>query len=335
MTTDNSTTANPPAEIPRKRRHVFRWIVLGLLLVIIIAAGVVVMKLDGIVRSVVEKQSTASLNQQTTLKSAHVSLLGGKVSLNDLKITSPSGYQAPAMMSLGAIDVQASVGELRQDPIKVSSIAINNPEMVIEMQGTNFNIKKFIDSLPAGEEKPADASEPLKLVISSLNVNGAKVIFRPDTAALSALPGLDKAGLKSEYVLTIPPLSLKDIGTGEGSKNGAAIKEVITLLVTELANKATQSEQLPPELRQLLSLNVDQITEMAKAKVSAEVTKQLDKVRADIEKKLPGEAGQAIGDILKNPQGAATNPTKAIEEGLGGLLGGKKDQKQPPATKPK
>jgi hypothetical protein len=68
------------------------------------------------------------------------------------------------------------------------------------------------------------------------------------------------------------------------------------------------------------------------------VSKQLDKVKADLQKKLPGEAGQVIGDILKDPKAATTNPGAAIEQGLGNILGGKKDKKDtkaPPATKPK
>jgi hypothetical protein len=275
-------------------------------------------------------------NVPTQLQSANVSLLSGAVSLRQFDVGSPEGFKAPAMMSLGGVSVDTSLGELRSDPIRVSSIDIKDPKLVIEMQGMNFNIKKFMDSLPAGEDKPTpEGGKPLKLIINDLKVNGAQVVFRPDAAALSALPGLDKANLKSEYVLTIPPLELKDIGTGEGNQNGAAVKEIVTLLVTQLATKAAQSDQLPEEIRAMLSMNVDQITELAKAKIGAEVNKQLEKLSGEISKKIPGQAGETLGGIIKNPQGAATNPTGAIEQGLGDLLGGaKKDKKKAPTTQP-
>jgi hypothetical protein len=51
-------------------------------------------------------------------------------------------------------------------------------------------------------------------------------------------------------------------------------------------------------------------------------------------KKLPGDAGKAVGDVLSNPD-LKKDPGKAIEQGLGGLLGGKNKESQPPATQPK
>jgi hypothetical protein len=203
------------------------------------------------------------------------------------------------------------------------------------MKGMEFNIKKFIDALPAGESKPADSAEPLKLIINDLQVRGATVVFRPDVAAVSALPGVGDAlkGVKQEYMLTIPDLAMQNVGTGEGNQNGAEIKEVVTLLVTQLADKARESDQLPPELRQILSLNVNELTALAKQKLGEEVNKQLEKVTEDLHKKLPGEAGKAVEGILKDPGAAAKDPGKAIEQGLGGLLGGKKKASTAPTTR--
>jgi hypothetical protein len=334
-----SSSAPPP---PRKKRGVLKWIVLTVLIVLIVGGVIVFSRLNEIVRSVVEKQSAASLNVPTKLEAANVSLLGGNVGLRNFQVGQPSGFVAPQLMSLGGVDVDASIGELRQDPVRVKHIAIRDPKLVIEMKGMDFNIKKFIDQLPAGEAKPADESEPLKLIINDLQVRGATVVFRPDVAAVSALPGVGDAlkGVKQEYTLTIPDLAMQNIGTGEGNQNGAQIKEVVTLLVTQLADKARQSDQLPPELRQILSLNVNDLKDLAKQKVGAEINKRLDKVSEDIQKKLPGETGAAVGEILKDPGAAAKDPGKAIEQGLGGLLGGKK-KSQPasapatPATQPK
>jgi hypothetical protein len=149
-------------------------------------------------------------------------------------------------------------------------------------------------------------------------------------AALSSLPGIGDAlkGLKQEYVLSIPDLALQNVGTGEGNQNGAEVKEIVTLLVSELSSKATQSEQLPPELRQLLSMNVADITNLAKQKLGEEVNKHLGKVTDEMKAKLRPEAAQAVEGILKDPGAALKDPGKAIEQGLGGILG----QKSPTTT---
>jgi len=339
MTTDTSSPASPAPEPRRKSPLRFVKAVVLLLLLLIIVGGVLLyMNLNRIVRKTVVSQSNAQLNVPTQLESADVSLFGGKVSLTNFDVGSPQGFNAPHMMSLGGISVGVKLNELRADPLRVSEINIKGPKLVIEMQGKEFNIKKFVDSLPQGEPTPPDQADkpPLKLIINDLKIEGAQVVFRPDLQAMSALPGIGKnlGGLKQEYVLTIPPLNMQNIGSGEGNQNGAAIKDIVTMIVQQLAARATQSEQLPPELRELLSLNVDQMTEMAKQKVASAAKEQLDKAKGEISKKIGGEAGKAIGDVLNNPD-AAKDPGKAIEQGIGGLLGGKdKKNSAAPATKP-
>jgi hypothetical protein len=286
-----------------------KWVLLGLLVVIIIGIGAVWLGIDSIVRRTVESQATDSLNLQTTLGGASVSLLGGNVSLSKLDVASPAGFSAPHMFSLGGIKVGTSFGQLRGDPIGVQTITIDQPKLVIEQANGKLNFqvlvdqqsKKAPDSGNPGDGK-RDEGEPIRLIIHELAVNGAGVTIRP------GIPGL-----KDEINVTVPSFSLKEIGNAEGNKNGAAIKEVVQLLVTTLAKKASESEQLPPEVRQLLSLNVDQIKE----RVAGEVNKKVGELQEEIGKKLPGDIGKDAG--------------KSIQEGIGGLL----NQNKKPTTAPR
>jgi len=181
-------------------------------------------------------------------------------------------------------------------------------------------------------------------------VQGAQVVFRPDVQALSAVPGIGQnlSGLKQEYVLKIPALDMQNVGTGEGNQNGAAIKDIVSLLVTQLASKATQSNDLPPELRNVLNLNVGDLAAMAKQKLGAAAQQQLGKITDDLSKNLPPEAANAIKDRLGGVIGGVTgttqpaagggattapanDPLKSAEQGLGGLLNrDKKDKKATP-----
>jgi hypothetical protein len=346
MTTTTDTPSSSPPPPPAKRsagKRIVKILVLLVLGIILLGLLAVYLALDQIVKTTVVSQSSAQLNVPTNLDGAHVSLFGGKVSLKKFDVGSPQGFKSPQLMQLGGLDVGVKVSELREKPLHINEITITDPKMVIEMAGTQFNIKKFVDSLPAGDAKPAEASEPMKLIINELKVSGATVIFRPDVQAISAMPGIGSSlsGMKSEYVLTIPPLDLKDIGTGEGNQNGAAIKDIVTLLVTQLASKATESDQLPPELRQLLHLNVNDIVNTAKAKLGEAMNKQLGKITEDLSKKLPPEAGKALGDVLKNSTGdSKQDAAKSVEQQLGGFLHDKKEKKPAanpaaPATQPK
>jgi hypothetical protein len=124
--------------------------------------------------------------------------------------------------------------------------------------------------------------------------------------------------LKDEYTVDVPTVTLSDVGNGKGNQNGAAIKEVAMLLMTSLASKAADSSQVPPQLRQLLNLNVSQLGAQLQAKFNTE----LGRVSSELTNKLPGSVGQAVQGVLKNPQGALQNPGESLEKGLGGVLSG-------------
>src|SRR3954468_21104145 len=66
-----------------------KWIVIGVVVLILIVVGVVLLRIDSIVRSTVETQATDSLDLATTLKSANVSIFGGSLALKDLEVASP------------------------------------------------------------------------------------------------------------------------------------------------------------------------------------------------------------------------------------------------------
>src|SRR5437763_1537241 len=77
-----------------------RWIVLGVVLLVVIVLAIVYFNLNGIVRRTVQSQSAAQLNTQTTLNSASVSIFGGSLGLHDFQISSPPGFPSPKMLLL-------------------------------------------------------------------------------------------------------------------------------------------------------------------------------------------------------------------------------------------
>jgi hypothetical protein len=288
--------------------RIIKWIVLIVIVLVVGALAIVYFNLNGIVRRTVETQASSSLDLKTTLGSARVSLLGGSLNLGDLAIASPPGYKAPAMLSLNDAGVRVSLGQLRGDPVHVKQITLDSPRIVLEANGTKLNVQAITDLPSKTPPSPTDSSKPtgpLKLIIDELNVTSAQIALRP---------GLSVPGVKEEYALTLPSFTMKNIGNAEGNENGVAIKEVVVQLLTTAAQRAAESDQLPPELRNLLSMNVDQL----KQRVGAEVNKQIQNVTKDLEKKLPGDIGKQVGDVLKDKDAGGA---------LQGVLGGDKKKK--------
>src|SRR4051812_3369010 len=111
-----------------------RRLLLAVVLLILIAVGIVFFSLDRIIKNQVQTQATTSLNLQTDLGGAALSLFGGKLGLHQLQIASPQGYTAPHMFEVGDTNVAVSYGQLRSTPVHISSILIDKPKVVIEQK---------------------------------------------------------------------------------------------------------------------------------------------------------------------------------------------------------
>src|SRR3954447_18721891 len=173
-TPPEATLSPPPGDAPRKKRGTFgriiKWTFVILLLLVVGGGAILWINLNRILKHTVETQGTAQLKLKTELDSANLSLFGGSLNLNDLKIGSPQGFAAPQMFRLTNADVNVKVADLRGDPVRVQSITLDKPRLVVERVGNQFNFKQAMDLMPKQPETPPDQSKPLKLIIDELTI---------------------------------------------------------------------------------------------------------------------------------------------------------------------
>src|SRR2546423_12210340 len=203
--------------------RLLRRIAVAVVALIIIALGILYFNLNRIIKHTIEVQSTDSLNLQTRLGSARLAIFGGNFSMNDLQIASPQGFSAPKILQLDKGAVQVSYGELRSDPIHINSLTLRKPAIVVEQANGKFNFQAVMDQIPKSDPN----AKEIRVIIDELKIEDAIVVLHP------GLPGLSQ-----EIKVNVPSLDLHDIGTGEGNKNGAAIKDVALLVISSLAEKA-------------------------------------------------------------------------------------------------
>jgi hypothetical protein len=280
---------------------IFKWIVIVVVLLIVGVAVFVYLNIDH-------------------LDGVSLGLFSGTVDLNHLTIGSPQGFSAPEMLALGGLRVDTGgLSNLRKEPIHVSTIVIDQPKLVIEQAGGKLNFKALMDNLPSNPDQnpPAQTSEkpPVKLIIDDLSVNNAQVVVRP------GIPGLNQ-----EIAIAIPSISVKNIGNADGAQNGAAIKDVVTMLITQMTAKAADSDKLPPEVKVLLSGNLDAV----KDKLTQAATGELNKVTEQLKSKIPASLPANIGGLLNNAgggqggqpsSGGNNNAQNVLNRGLGALRG--------------
>lgn len=316
------------------------WGVVIIVALVVIALGVGLWRIDSIVRSVVQSQSAAQLQVPVTLDGAKVSLLNGTLALHKYNIGSPAGFTAPQLFSVDNMSVAVSYSQLRQDPIHITSIEIDKPQLVLEHGGGGkFNIQALMETLSKNASQ-TESTEPVRLIIDSLVINGATVSLRPgdlSNVPLVSQADLKKLDIKQQYTLTLPSIRLTNIGSGDGAENGAAIQEVVMQVVSAMADQVAKSPELPEPLRLMLSGNLDAVGDMVKNKLQD----KLGKIGDDLNKKLSDGAEKALGQALdKKGSSKQDSPSdkkvdKAIGNELGDLLGERKTKKQDqPQTAP-
>jgi uncharacterized protein involved in outer membrane biogenesis len=283
---------------PHSARKWVKWTVLSIVALVVIAGIIVYCSLNSIIRGVVQEQATASMNVPTTLNSVALSIFGGSLSLKELEVGSPPNFSSPHTLTLGGCGISVHYGELRQTPIHISHITLDNPVLYVEQSGLKLNIQALMDQMPqTPESSNGQPSEPLKLIIDRLDVNNAQVNF---------LPGLP--GLSTQVPVTIPSLTLTNVGNAEGNQNGAAIKDVVMQVITAMAAKAGDVAKLPAQLKALLSTDL------------CGIAKQLG---GDFNRQFQGAAG-SLGNVVD--QGGKT--VNNIGNTINGLIGGNKQNGQ-------
>src|ERR1700744_2308224 len=154
---------------------------LVLIVIVFVAAIVVSMSLDKIVKTAVETVAPSITKTTVTLDSVKLSLLTGSASLNGLVIDNPEGYKTPFAISVGKAAVSLSPGSLLSDKIVVKSVEVRAPEISFEGNplGAN-NLGAILNNLkgaPTTNEPVTTASgKPAKkLQVDDLIITDAKV----------------------------------------------------------------------------------------------------------------------------------------------------------------
>jgi hypothetical protein len=267
-------------------------IVVVIILLLVVGVGVLLLSLDHIVKTVVESQGTEELKVPTTLSAVSLGLTKGTVDLAGLGVGSPAGFTAPEMFSVGKLAVDTGgLGRLRDEPIRISTIAIDAPVLVIEQHDLKLNFKELMNNLPSSPDTAApattsDGKPATKLVIDLLTISNAHVKL------LAGIPGLDK-----EQEIVLPTMTMAKIGNADGANNGVAIKDVVLAVIMKMVAETTHQPGVPMAVQTLLSGDLNDV----QGKLTGAAQSELNKL------KLPGDLGKnandAAGGLIKQGLG--------------------------------
>lgn len=295
----------------------------GVVLLVIAGVVIVVMSINGLVKTGIEKGGTYALGVPTTLDSASVGLLSGKFSMKGLEVSNPTGFTDPNFFTLGEGAVQLDPQSFSQEVIQLPLLRFDGITANLEKKGGQSNYKVILDNLKklsgsGGDSKPKEPSaDEKKLVIQDLTIRDVTVKID-----LLDAPG-PGAALSKLAAITIPidEIKLTNVGqTGDGvAGSGVTFGELTGIIVQAVMAAAIEKggTAIPAELLGDLRGSLTGLADLSGMglEVLGDAPAQVQKLTEDLGKAAEG-AGKALEDGTKKIEEAT--------EGLKNLIPGQK-----------
>ena len=276
-----------------QKKHFAVRSVLGAGLILIILAVVAVnLFADYAVKVGIETAATKTLNVGVSVSNVDLSIMAGKLALQNLLINNPPGYQHDKLLELKNAEIEVDVKSLLSDVVKIREIKLDGVNVVLEQRGiSGNNLQDIIKTISSGQkdkDKPETSGKKLHIDVLEISNVTVKVKLLP-------VPG------KSDTIpLKLSPIRMTNLG-GDNKLDTAALSSRILLAI---ANGVAEQGVgvLPKEM-------VDTIT--------STLGKTIDLSKGII------EGREGIGEeIIKSTEDIG----KEITEGLKGLLQPKKEE---------
>ena len=274
-------------------------VLLAVVVLVVVGLGVLWLSLDRIAKSAIERGATYALGVPTTVGDVNLGLLRGEVTIRELAVANPEGFQTPHLMRLGQVAVHVRPGSLLEDTIEVREFTMDDLDLHLEQKvgSCNFsvvlaNLKRFGSGEAKGE---LDKGEGKKVAVN-------RVLLRNLVAHVQLLPVGGKA---TTLTVQIPEIELNDVTDEAGGVRIAALTaRLVPAILAAVLEKGKGT--LPEGLRGDLS---GQLSEATKA-IGGGAARLVEQAGQDLEKTLKG-IGKPLEGLLRGRKDAADKEPSA------------------------
>ena len=215
----------------RKRRKPFK-LTFVIVLVLAIAAIIGVNLLaDNAVRVAVETAGTKALSVGVEVGATKLSITGGSLSLHNLTVANPPGYQHDTLLTLHQGDVQVQTKTLLSDEIQINDIQLDGMDLFIEQKGLSSNLQDVIE---AAQRKELPSGK--KLYVETLELTNV-------TVSVKLLPTSNQI---DTVTLKLAPIKMTDLGKDETLDMTTLTTKIMEAIAAGIAQQGT--DVLPKEM---------------------------------------------------------------------------------------
>ena len=271
----------------KKVLKALRIVLLAILILVIAALVLIDIFGERAVKIGIEAAATKTLNVGVSIDEVDLSILGGKLGIENLSINNPPGYQHDKLLELKDGEIQVEVRSLLSDVVKIREIKLDGVSVVLEQKGLSNNLQDVIKTISARSKAKGEPRRfGKKLHIDNLEITNVEVKVK-----LLPVPGkMDTVPLK------LSPIKMTDLGSDNKLDTAVLSGKILLAIADGIAEQGVGV--LPKEIVNPLKLTLDATLDIGKA-----ATKEGGKLI---------EAGKDVG--------------KGVVEGLKGLLKPKKDE---------
>lgn len=302
---------------------ILRKVLLGVVvLVLILVAAVAVLwwRVDDLAKFGVEHGASYALGVPAHLGAARVSLLSGRVDLDDLKIENPPQFKTPYLALIRNFELQVRPASVMSSVIDVPVVAINGMDVYIEQKDGTDNASVISQNIQRlGTAAKSDTTPvPAPRPEEGPKVNVRQFIIRGLVAHVQTLP---IGGKVSVLDVKIPELVLNDVtpDNAQGTAVAEVTRRVTPAIMAAIVEKG--AGVIPEGLRKTLSNDV-LATAGQLGSGSIRLAQQVGgKIGQDVGN-LSGALGKGAGDAIGSAVGGAGKAVGGAGKGLGDAVGG-------------
>ena len=182
--------------------------------------------LDGIVKGLIEEHGSAATRTPVRVAGVAINIADANAGISRLTVGSPEGFTGNAIeMEEFAITLDA--GSLTSDVIVIEDILVKGARLNIVQNSNGNNLQQLQRNLDSGSSADtSDSDGGIKMIINRFTLEGA-------SASLTA-PDFDE-----NREVTLPTITLRNIGTAEGGATGGEIaRQVLEPVFAEALESA-------------------------------------------------------------------------------------------------
>ncbi len=216
----------------RKRRKRFK---LTLVIVLILPLAVLLganFFADNAVRLAVETAGTKALSVGVDLDVAKLAIMDGSLSLHDLTVANPPGYQNETLLELRQGNVQVQARTLLSDEIQINDIQLDGMDLVIEQKALSSNLQDVIKATERGDDDPPGK----RLYVETLELTNV-------TVSVKLLP---TSGQIDTVTFKLAPITMTGLGKNETLDMTALTTKIMLAIAAGVAEQGT--DVLPQEM---------------------------------------------------------------------------------------